>query len=98
MAGINATTTSTFIIPNFSATNPNADIIIATTPHEKPFIKPAIILLYSGKTFCAISMVTGVASMVINPINTKTTNDNIGNFGHIIRNKSIIGKVEIMEI
>lgn len=73
-----ATSNSTFVIPKFSATNPNIDITIATIPQENPLINPEIMLLYSGKTFWAINIVTGVAIIVTNPIITKITSDKVG--------------------
>lgn len=73
-----ATNNSTFVIPKFSATNPNIDITIATIPQENPLINPEIMLLYSGKTFWAINIVTGVAIIVTNPIITKITSDKVG--------------------
>ena len=85
-------------MPNFSATNPSIDIIIATTHQENPLINPEMMLLYSGKTFCAKSIVAGVASIVRNPINKNMQRETIGNLWHVNTNKSINGNVEIIEI
>ena len=85
-------------MPNFSATNPKSDIAIATIPQENPFIKPEIILLYSGNTFCAITIVTGVAIIVINPIITKIIREIAGCDLQVNTKSSIRGNVEIIEI
>ena len=85
-------------MPNFSAINPRSDIAIATIHQEKPFIKPEIILLYSGKTFCAITIVTGVAIIVMKPMTTNMTSDTAGCEEQVKINKIIRGKVEIIEI
>ncbi len=78
-AGITDMPTKTGTILVFCAINPTTDIIIATTPHEKPFINPPIILLYWGRTFCAKFMVIGVANIVTKPINAKIIKDRSGN-------------------
>ena len=75
ITGIREITTSTGTILVFCAAKPIKDMTIATTPQEKPFIKPPIILLYCGKTFCAKFIVIGVANIVTNPINANITND-----------------------
>ena len=49
-----------------------------TIPQQKPFIKPATILLYSGRTFCAQTIVTGCANIVVNPIKKKIKRDIFG--------------------
>ena len=67
-----------FMIPNFSAIIPIKDKHKATVPQQKPLINPAIILLYSGNVFCANTIVTGCASIVINPIMLNVNNEKIG--------------------
>ena len=68
----------TCVIPKCWAENPITDSAIATTPHANPFMNPATILLYSGKVFCAITIVTGWASIVVYPIIINVIKDMIG--------------------
>ena len=69
---------NTFIIPKFSAISPMKDIIRAIIPQQKPFMNPEIMLLYCGRVFCAQTIITGCANIVIKPINAKITIDIIG--------------------
>ena len=96
-AGIIETIINIFIIPNFSAAKPNNEIIIATMPQENPLIKPEIILLYSGSTFCAKSIVTGVASIMKNPVIINIPIDSIGNFSQVNVNSNINGIGSIID-
>ena len=89
------TKTGTMLV--FCAIKPTPDIIIATTPHENPFINPPMMLLYCGITFCAKFIVIGVANIVTNPIKAKITNDNAGMLLYVSINKIVKGKVVIIE-
>ena len=96
-AGIQATISNTVIIPCACAQKPAIDINIATMPQENPFIIPAIILLYSGITPCAVTIIIGVAIIVKSPINPNIIMDNIGCAEYVIINNIISGNVEIIE-
>ena len=85
------------MIPMFSATKPRIEVINAIIPQQKPFMKPEIILLYSGRTFCAQTKITGWASMVTNPINAKSIIENIGNVLYVKANMTISGNVPNIE-
>ena len=69
---------NTVVMPCACAQKPAIDINTATIPQENPFIMPAIMLLYSGITPCAVTIIIGVAIIVNNPIKAKITIDKTG--------------------
>ena len=92
-----ASAIKTLIMPNFCAIAPKNDIQKAITPQQKPLTKPATMLLYLGKVFCAKTNVTGCASIVVKPISAKIIIEKIGIVLYVKENINIIGNVAHIE-
>ncbi len=84
-------------MPIFWATSPSPDIKTAITPHAKPFTNPEIILLYCGARFCAKSIITGDAIIVIAPVKIKHKTANHGRVSYVKIKPIKSGQVAIIE-